>query len=47
MVMEEKVEEVDVKSSTALAHMDRAAEVVKAINRRLGTAIHRCLQLPI
>ena len=36
MAMEGKVETVDIKASTALARIDRAAEVVKALNRRLS-----------
>lgn len=37
MALEGQVETVDLKASTALARMDRAAEVVKALNRRLST----------
>jgi hypothetical protein len=36
MAMEGRVELVDIKAATALARIDRAAEVVKALNRRLS-----------
>lgn len=36
MAMESKVEVVDAKASTALTRIDRAAEIVKALNRRLS-----------
>jgi hypothetical protein len=36
MALEGRVETVDSKASVALARMDRAAEVVKALNRRLS-----------
>ncbi len=41
MALEQEVEVVDAKATTALARMDRAAEVVMAINRRLGAVESR------
>lgn len=43
MAMEETVEKVDGKASTALARVDRAAEVVRAINRRLSAVETRVI----